>query len=343
MGGMEAVMYSLADKLSKGGFEVLVAADKPLGRADSFNFFSVNVPRFLRSETKRLLLRLRRFNPHMTICDSWKSVAAVPHSSGRLIVLAHGQEYLEPSNSKKAAIQKLLERADLIVASSEMTANLVKKLTPDKQIEVIFPTYMLDAANPEQTYAKRDGITQILSLCRIEERKGLFQSAEALNELCQEGFEFHWQVAGSGPDLPRLQEYVANKPIAKHTTFLGRVTEPQKEQLLRNASLFLMPSYQAGKSLEGFGISYTEAAKWGVPSIAGNVGGAPEAVLDGQTGWCIDGSNPQAIAEALREALSDHQKLVARGCEAKARFNIELAGDVTFARLLRLSQLDVSS
>ena len=331
-------MYSLATRFSDNGFDVLVAADKPWKQPEAFGVLSARAPRFMRSWLKRTQLSIRRFRPDVTLCDSWKSVSAVPLHNDRLIVLAHGQEYLASSSKRRAAIGKALDRAELVVASSHMTAELVRQISPDKRIEVVYPTYMLEAPNkPANT--RNNAVPQILSLCRIEERKGLAQSAEALKQLSLVGIPFEWKIAGSGPDLQALKQKIDNLGLSSQCEFLGRVSDPQKMDLLAASDLYLMPSYQAGNSLEGFGISYVEAAMHGVASVAGNVGGAPEAVQQSSTGWCVDGSSPSAIATVLREALSKPDELKARGAAAKARFDSELAGDLSFKRLLDLCQL----
>lgn len=335
-------MFSLAKKFTASGFNVLVAADKPFKEQNEFDFFAVNVPRFFRSWAKSLALKTRRLEPSLTICDSWKSVAAVPNQSGKLIVLAHGQEYLNPSTKRKTAIRKALNRADLVVASSAMTANLVSQVSPTLPIEVIYPTYMVTRGTDKpRTERDPQKTTTIVSLCRIEKRKGLLQSAKALLQLYKEGFKFTWKIAGAGPDSAELEAFIRGSEMAGACQVLGRVSDAEKGDLFRSADLFLMPSYQESKSLEGFGISYIEAAKYGVPSIAGEVGGAPEAVLNGVTGWCVDGSSADAIAEALRDALADSNKLARYGTAALQRFDSELSGDVTFEKLLQLSQIGV--
>lgn len=342
LGGMEAVMHSLALQFQDFGCNVTVAADRPWDTKEGYSFFSVNAPKLIRASVKRLLLSLRGVAPRLTICDSWKSVAAVPKNSGFIVVLAHGQEYLQPAERRARSIRAALKRADLVISSSEMTADLVRRAYPTANIHTIYPTYMLQRINLEESVTPElNQPIKILSLCRIEMRKGLLESLTALEYLKKEGFEFVWQIAGVGPDLDLLKRRVSRSVISQDTQFLGRVSAKEKHVALSEADLFLMPSYQVGNSLEGFGISYIEAAQYSLAAIGGAAGGAPEAVLDGQTGWCVDGSNPDEIATALRDALSNTDKLHALGRAAQARFNSELAGDVSFAKLLSLSQLDV--
>ena len=330
MGGMEAVMLSLANHFSDEGYETLVAADKPYNSPTAFKHRSFNVPRLFRPWLKKCYLNLSAFSPDFTLCDSWKSVSAIPKNHGKLVVLAHGQELLFDSDSKKTKISKLLNRADLVVASSNMTANLAKALTT-KPVITVYPTYML----PESTETpSQKAHANLLSLCRLDRRKGLMEAAHALANLRDKGTEFHWNVAGSGPIEQELRELISELNLSKKVTFHGKVDDQTKGALLNKASLFIMPSYQLGRSLEGFGISYIEAAKAGLPSIAGNIGGAPEAVLDGRTGWCVDGSNISAIQTALEEALCSNELLEKLGTNAKCRFDKELSGPKVFKQLL---------
>ena len=328
---MEAVMLSLANHFSDEGYETLVAADKPYNSPTAFKHRSFNVPRFFRPWLKKCYLNLSAFSPDFTLCDSWKSVAAIPKNHGKLVVLAHGQELLFDSDSKKTKISKFLNRADLVVASSNMTANLAKALTT-KPVITVYPTYML--AESIETPSQKVH-ANLLSLCRLDRRKGLIESAHALANLSYKGIEFHWNVAGSGPIEQELRELISELNLSEKVTFHGRVDEQNKESLLKKASLFIMPSYQIDRSLEGFGISYIEAAKAGVPSIAGNIGGAPEAVLNGQTGWCVDGRSVCSIQTALAEALNSKELVEKLGINAKTRFDQELNGSEVFKQLLQ--------
>ena len=66
-----------------------------------------------------------------------------------------------------------------------------------------------------------------------------------------------------------------------------------------------MPSVQSGSLIEGFGIVFLEAAAAGRPSVCGKIGGQSEAVLDGETGLVVDGSDEAAVAAALRRLATD--------------------------------------
>ena len=124
-GGMEGVMTALAENFSAYGEEVIVLPDKPHS-ANGYQTVQKNRLKFRRAATKRSWLKGRLTATDIVICDSWKSVAAVPPHHGKLVVLAHGQEYLK-SGRRARRVQKALNRATHLVASSQYTLNLVEK------------------------------------------------------------------------------------------------------------------------------------------------------------------------------------------------------------------------
>lgn len=331
-------MFSLAQRFSCSGIHTLVACDKPYIEAAKFEIVSCQAPKLLRSKVKRVILNHKNFQPDLTICDSWKSVQSVPNNSGPVIVLAHGQEYLKRTE-KLSSVRHALSKANLVVCSSKMTKSLVDSFDCKVHSVVIYPTYMLTDTNyvrvPNSNTSER---IQITSICRLEKRKGLLNAAMALSELQREGATFRWTIAGTGPHEEELKRYIQNSALVDCTEFRGKITESEKIALLQRSDLFLMPSYQVANSLEGFGISYIEAAAFGIPSIAGSAGGAPEAVLHEKTGWCVDGSNPRDIEHALKSALYDSDTRQKFGTSACERFHNDFEGGVVFSALLTALQ-----
>jgi hypothetical protein len=125
---------------------------------------------------KKFILKKVAHKQDLIICDSWKSVSAIPKTNDNILIFAHGQEYVG-KNKKAALIQKSLDRAKMLIASSKFTKSLILKnfkFSPDK-IAVIAPTYQL----PRAVYSHKKKPTEkvnILSICRLEMRKGLIQS-----------------------------------------------------------------------------------------------------------------------------------------------------------------------
>ena len=133
--------------------------------------------------------------------------------------------------------------------------------------------------------------------------------------------------------LADLKKAVKDMQLENKITFCHNwMTRPQC--MLRQSDLFVMPSYQKGSKVEGFGISYIEAASAGLPAIAGNTGGTREAVLDGETGWCVDAKDSEAMRLAFTEALTSRSELSRRGKLARKRFLSTFEGEIVFTRFL---------
>lgn len=335
-GGMEAVMAALAEKFAAAGHAVTVLPDKPYDVAVGYRIVQQSALKFRRAALKRRFLAGCLKPDDIIICDSWKSVGAVPPHDGRLVVLAHGQEYLK-TGRRARRVQKALDRATHLVASSAYTLRLAENGWQTDHIakQVIPPTYMLADAAAEPA-ARTDGPLQLLSICRLEARKGLLPSLEALAALGSAVPAWQWTIGGNGPQRDELEKAAARLGLQDRVRFAGFVDEPEKQALLAAADLFVMPSYRHGSSLEGFGIAYAEAARFGVPSVAGTAGGAPEAVRHGETGWCVDPLDAAALSSTLQTALSDHDASAARGMAARENFVDRLAGGKAFAGFMAL-------
>ena len=122
--------------------------------------------------------------------------------------------------------------------------------------------------------------------------------------------------------------------MSKHVRLLGRVSDENKNQLLKKSDLFVMPSYKVGNSIEGFGISYIEAASYGIPSISGVEGGISDAVFDLKTGWCVNPLNSNQLLDTIKEAVNNKNKREKFGLEAKKQFLKKFLGEKVFRKFM---------
>jgi phosphatidylinositol alpha-1,6-mannosyltransferase len=141
-------------------------------------------------------------------------------------------------------------------------------------------------------------------------------------------------ISGGGRDLPRLRHLVrkTGAPVA----LLGRVSDLDLPALYGSADVFAMCCRRrwAGLEQEGFGIVFLEAAACGVPCIAGDSGGAAEAVEDGKTGYVVDDpADPKAVAATLRRLLDDASLASEQGQAARARAEQEFDYETLAGRL----------
>lgn len=333
VGGMQSVMLALARGLSSQ-YQVSVYPDQYY-RTSQFKVYSLPMNKLLRSFFKRLRISIALRRQDIVICDSWKSLAAVPARAQKVVVMAHGQEYLEVSEEKRRRMQALFHRVTHVVANSQATLAMMKAVVDIAHVKasVIPPTYGLkdlELTDP----ASQSSCRRLLSICRLEPRKGLQYVVEALGVL-KNCADFEWSIVGQGEFSTSIRAMIEAAGLSNRVKLLGYVDEANKQQLLRSADVFVMPTYQEGRSLEGFGIAYVEAARYGVASIAGVSGGVKEAVIDGFTGWNVDPLNHKALTAVLREALLNHERTAQLGFNAQQHFREVMRAEVVLDDFLK--------
>ncbi|MCI4665800.1 MAG: glycosyltransferase family 4 protein [Neomegalonema sp.] len=323
LGGIENYVGGLADALSQwGGGDVHVLADgvrRPEDLEKPYIVERFGGPKPMRRWWKRQAATrlLARGDCERIFVDSYKSIGVLPKRvSAPVMCLAHGMEFpLSPRPEKARRIAERLSRANSVLANSNYTADLAAPyLSGSTQLRVVTPPM---TPQPEPTQAAIAEVTAlflgaaplIVTLARLEPRKGVDQLILALPQIAAKHPKAMLAVAGGGPDLPRLEELAREKGVAQRVRFMGRVTDDVKSALFANATLFAMPARREGASVEGFGIVYLEAAWHGAPALAGRDGGAVDAIRDGETGLLCDGADAQSVADALDDMLSTPDRL----------------------------------
>jgi len=193
--------------------------------------------------------------------------------------------------------------ADACIAISSYTAQLlVQAGARPRDLRVIPPGVEL----PGDASPLPAEHPTVLTVARLKDRyKGHDVLIRALAVVRERVPDVRWVVIGDGPLRPELEELARAHGVAEITQFLGAVSDGERDQWLRRATLFAMPSRLPEGSLagEGFGIVFLEAAAYGKPVVAGNVGGAVDAVRDGESGILVDPGDPAAVASAITELL----------------------------------------
>ncbi|MEA2208226.1 MAG: phosphatidyl-myo-inositol dimannoside synthase, partial [Solirubrobacteraceae bacterium] len=162
----------------------------------------------------------------------------------------------------------------------------------------------------------------VVTVARIEERyKGHDTMVRALALVLAKVPDAQWVVIGDGSLRPGLEALASSYGVASSIRFLGAVSDDERNAWLARAHLLAMPSrLPAGEFAgEGFGIVYLEAGAYGKPVVAGNVGGAVDAVLDGETGLLVDPLDPLALAEAITTLLLEDGLAARLGEAGRAR------------------------
>jgi phosphatidylinositol alpha-1,6-mannosyltransferase len=206
-----------------------------------------------------------------------------------------------------------LRNSDLAIVISEYTRDLALGAGGDAQRLRLVPPGV-DVVTPEPT--ERHERPTILTVARLEDHyKGHDVLARALPVVRARVPGVEWVVIGDGPLRRTIERLGRANQVSEHIRLLGSVTDVERNWWLDRAQVFSMPSrLPAGKSAgEGFGIVYLEAGLHRLPVVAGNVGGACDAVIHEQTGLLVDPTSSLAVGDALADLLLDRQRAAAMG------------------------------
>ena len=136
---------------------------------------------------------------------------------------------------------------------------------------------------------------------RLSPEKGLSYLIDAFARLRDRyGDRIRLRIAGEGPERRALEQQIARLGLADVVELAGWLDHDNVPAFLRDLDIFVLPS-----TWEGFGVSAVEASATGLPVVASNVHGIPDAVLDGKTGLLVPPKDPAALATALSHLIDD--------------------------------------
>jgi phosphatidyl-myo-inositol dimannoside synthase len=179
-----------------------------------------------------------------------------------------------------------------------------------------------------------DDAEVIVSVSRLVPRKGFDTAIRAVARLGRTRPDLLLVIAGGGRDDERLRRLA--EELDAPVRFLGRVPHADLPALYGCGDVFAMlcRNRWGGLEQEGFGIVFVEAAACGVAQVAGDSGGAAEAVADGETGIVIrDPENVQSVADAFASLLDDDALRLQMGEQSRRRVLAEFSYDVLAQRL----------
>ncbi len=218
----------------------------------------------------------------------WLSRAA---TQARVVRHLHGR-ILEPRGL--APMHFSARGVDAVVAVSQAVANQVV----DGPARVIYAGLPIPAGDPPAREQRAASEVIIGTAGRLVELKGIEYLLSAASKLRSEFPALRVEIAGSGPQRAKLEAAVAQASLTGQVRFLGWIDD--LTSLLPRWDIFVMPSLE-----EGFPIAALDAMAAALPVIATPVGGVPELIEDGQTGWLVPPRDAEALASRLRLLLID--------------------------------------
>ena len=319
-GGIQLLMQRLAEGLT--GFETRVVTLSP-SEAPADTWDAVHVRRVTRPRggqpaavaamSGRAVADAIRFRPDVVLCGhvvASPAAFAVRRLTGAPVLLyLHAAEL----GLRRGLSRFAVRRADLNVAVSRHTRELALGLgAPSERVRLISPGVDLP---PD---ADRTGDTEpiVVTVASLDYRyKGHDVLCRALPLVSARVPGVRWVVIGDGSLRAHLEQLARANGLNGDVSFLGRVDDAERDEWLRRATVFAMPSRLPpdGAGGEGFGIAFMEASSHGLPVVAGAVGGALDAVVDGETGILVDPTDHVSVADAIATLLLDREKARALG------------------------------
>lgn len=339
VGGIQSYLWELWRRLPPERVTVLTTPHPDAAAFDAAQAFRIErVRQPVLVPTPALVRRVRDLagsvGAGLVVLDPALPLGLVgPHLGIPYAAVLHGAEVAVPGRFPvtRPALARVLRGAAHLVAGGGYPAAEARRAAGDAMAPVTVVAPGVDSTRfvPLDADARaeaRAGLglpcdaRVVLGLSRLVPRKGMDTLVRAAGLLAPGRPDLVLAVAGRGRDLPRLRELGARHGAA--VRFLGRVDDERLPAAYGCADVFAVPcrSRWAGLEQEGFGIVFLEAAACGVPQVAGDSGGAAEAVADGETGIVVRRpSDPRAVADAVAALLDDPARRRAMGHAARRR------------------------
>ena len=325
IGGIQNLMEGLSNALLNHG-PVKVFADnfehcENYDQNSKLNIQRISGFKIFKKYRKANLIKefLDNSKPRAAFFDHWKSIENINQTSldkTKSFCLIHSKEINHPNGSMlNKRVLKSLSKANFVIANSKFTKELLIKLGyKNSNIYVINPgcNYPIKVNREAKSFAEKiysGAFPRLITISRLDGRKSHRNILMTIKNLLPQFPKLKYVSIGDGDEKLNLQKLQQELGLSKEVNFIYKSTEQEKVGLLEKSNVLVMPSVIYKKSLEGFGITFIEAASYGKPSIGGKFGGEADAIIEGKTGYLCDGNDLNALYETLIKTLkSDHYK-----------------------------------
>ncbi|PSQ79431.1 MAG: N-acetyl-alpha-D-glucosaminyl L-malate synthase BshA [Bacteroidetes bacterium QH_8_67_23] len=267
------------------------------------------------------LLHMHYAIPHATSALLSRQILDTQGERVPLVTTLHGTDItlVGQDPSFRPVVNYSINQSDGVTAVSEYLRQETKKhFDIGCDIEVI-PNF-IDTERfqrAEKDHFKQalcpEGEKVLVHVSNFREAKRAPEVVEVFSRLRAEGFDLKLLLVGDGPERTATQRLARERGVHDDVRFLGK-QEPV-EEILSIADVFLMPS-----GSETFGLAALEAMACGVPVVASNIGGLPELVVDGETGYLCPLGDVEAFTERAARLLGseEHQSEMAAAARRRA-------------------------
>ncbi|MFB7342648.1 glycosyltransferase family 4 protein [Streptomyces hydrogenans] len=364
-GGIQAFLHNMALRLDPDRL-VVYASTWKRGRegAEATALFDAEQPFTVVRDRTTMLLPTPRVTARATAllrehgCESVWFGAAAPlglmapalrrAGTKRLVATTHGHEAgWAQLPAARQLLRRIGEGTDTITYLGEYTrTRIASALTPAAAGRMV----QLPPGVDEKTFhpgsggdevRARLGLTDrpvVVCVSRLVPRKGQDTLIRALPRILRRVPDAVLLIVGGGPYEKDLRRLAAETGVAASVRFTGAVPWSELPAHYGAGDVFAMPcrTRRGGLDVEGLGIVYLEASATGLPVVAGDSGGAPDAVLDGETGWVVRGESAEDTADRVTTLLLDPELRARMGERGRAWVEEKWRWDLLAERLREL-------
>ncbi|CAN5446266.1 GDP-mannose-dependent alpha-(1-6)-phosphatidylinositol monomannoside mannosyltransferase [soil metagenome] len=334
-GGIQSYLEQLVTRLA-GVHELTVYAPRWKG-ADEYDaaagFRVVRHPGSLMIPEPSVDTRMRRLIESHGIDTVWFGAAAplallAPRArkagAARVVASTHGHEVgWSMLPVARSALRRIGESTDVVTFVSRYTrGRFASAFGSEARLEHLPAGVDTDRFRPDPAARAElraryglGGRPTVVCVSRLVARKGQDMLIRALPSIREEVPGAALVIVGGGPDLDRLRAMAAEHQCSEHVVFTEGVPAAELPAHYAMGDVFAMPcrTRGAGLDVEGLGIVFLEASATGIPVVAGDSGGAPETVLDGQTGYVVNGRNGEQIVSTISALLAHPDRAATMG------------------------------
>jgi phosphatidyl-myo-inositol dimannoside synthase len=264
----------------------------------------------------------------------------------RVVALTHGHEAgWAALPGARSLLRRIGRDADVVTYLGEyFRARLARAIGGVTTLERLAPGVDTDTFTPAVSGAAvrtRHGLTDrpvIVCVSRLVPRKGQDTLIRALPLIQRRIPDAALLLVSGGPYRSTLERLAASLGVRRDVVFAGSVPWAELPSHFAAGDVYAMPcrTRRGGLDVEGLGIVYLEASASGLPVVAGDSGGAPDAVREGETGYVVSGRDIGAVAERITTLLADANLAARLGAAGRAWVEAQWRWDVTADRLAHL-------
>jgi len=248
----------------------------------------------------------------------------------RTVATTHGHEvWWATAPVTRRLLRRIGESNDVVTYLGDYTRSRIGRalspaargrmlqLTPGVDTTLFRPS--ADGRSVRHRYGLEDRRI-VACVSRFVERKGQDVLIKAMPRLLREIPDAALLLVGDGPMRQSLIRLAAEHGVSREVVFTGAQAWSDTPAFYAASDVFCMPcrTRKRGLEVEALGIVYLEASAAGLPVVAGDSGGAPDAVLEGRTGYVVDGRSPRAVSNRLAAILINPVEAAAMGSKGRA-------------------------